>query len=54
MNKKLIIILLSLVTYMAMGQAFQPAMPLNTPPLLAGNFAELRPNHFHGGLDFKT
>lgn len=54
MNKKLIIILLSLVTCMAMGQSFQPIMPLNTPPLLAGNFAELRPNHFHGGLDFKT
>jgi murein DD-endopeptidase MepM/ murein hydrolase activator NlpD len=23
-------------------------------PYLAGNFGELRPNHFHGGLDFKT
>ena len=29
-------------------------MPLNTTPLLAGNFAELRPNHFHGGVDLKT
>lgn len=28
--------------------------PLNIPILLAGNFAECRPNHFHGGLDIKT
>lgn len=36
------------------AQSFQVAMPLNTKPLLAGNFAELRPNHFHGGIDLKT
>ena len=28
--------------------------PLKIPALLAGNFGELRPNHFHSGLDFKT
>lgn len=28
--------------------------PLDLPILLAGNFAECRPNHFHTGLDFKT
>ncbi|WP_321480916.1 M23 family metallopeptidase [uncultured Bacteroides sp.] len=28
--------------------------PLETPLTLSGNFGELRPNHFHGGLDFKT
>ncbi len=28
--------------------------PLNLPPSTAGSFAELRPNHFHSGLDFKT
>lgn len=28
--------------------------PLDTTLLLSGNFAELRPNHFHGGLDIKT
>ena len=36
------------------AQTFRPAMPLPTKPLLAGNFAELRPNHFHGGIDLKT
>lgn len=28
--------------------------PLNIPILLAGNFGECRPNHFHTGLDIKT
>lgn len=28
--------------------------PLKTPLLLSGNFAELRNNHFHSGVDFKT
>ncbi len=28
--------------------------PVGIPLLLAGNFGELRPNHFHSGLDIKT
>ncbi|MCI5055690.1 MAG: M23 family metallopeptidase, partial [Flavobacteriales bacterium] len=28
--------------------------PMDIPLLLSGNFAELRSNHFHGGLDIKT
>ncbi|MBX5438411.1 MAG: M23 family metallopeptidase [Thermoflavifilum sp.] len=28
--------------------------PLHIPLLLAGNYGELRPNHFHAGLDIKT
>lgn len=28
--------------------------PLDIPLVLAANFGELRPNHFHMGLDFKT
>jgi hypothetical protein len=28
--------------------------PFDFPTTLAGNFGELRNNHFHGGLDFKT
>jgi hypothetical protein len=31
---------------------FKP--PLDIPISLAGNFAELRPNHFHAGLDMRT
>lgn len=28
--------------------------PLDIPMQLAGNFGELRPNHFHAGFDFRT
>jgi len=28
--------------------------PLDIPLLLSGSFGELRSNHFHTGLDFKT
>ena len=28
--------------------------PLDLVPSTAGSFAELRPNHFHSGLDFRT
>lgn len=28
--------------------------PLDLSPIIAGNFGELRANHFHSGLDFKT
>ena len=28
--------------------------PLGIPLVLAANFGELRPNHFHMGVDFKT
>lgn len=28
--------------------------PLDLPPIIASNFGELRSNHFHSGLDFKT
>jgi hypothetical protein len=28
--------------------------PLDLPPATAGGFGELRPGHFHSGLDFKT
>lgn len=28
--------------------------PLDLPPIIAGNFGELRSNHFHSGLDLKT
>lgn len=31
-----------------------PRLPLDFEPFIAGNYGELRPNHFHAGLDFKT
>lgn len=38
------------------AQTAQPefGVPFDFPLLLSGNFGELRSNHFHGGLDFKT
>ncbi len=30
------------------------ASPVNIPPALSANFGELRSNHFHSGLDYKT
>ncbi len=30
------------------------AMPLRLPLSLSANFGELRPNHFHSGVDAKT
>ncbi|MDL2323305.1 M23 family metallopeptidase [Bacteroidales bacterium OttesenSCG-928-A17] len=29
-------------------------LPMDIPPYLSGNFGELRSNHFHSGIDFKT
>jgi hypothetical protein len=51
--------ILSIFTVLSFAQAdyypkdyFGP--PLDIPLLLSGNFAEIRSNHFHGGLDIKT
>ena len=38
----------------AQEQTPVPASPLNIPLYLSGNFGELRSNHFHSGIDFKT
>ena len=29
-------------------------IPVKLEPYLSGNFAELRPNQYHSGIDFKT
>ena len=41
---------------MAQGRVVEPVfgVPFDFPLYLSGNFGELRSNHFHGGLDFKT
>lgn len=36
------------------GDTFVLSLPFDFPPLLSGNFGELRANHFHAGIDFKT
>lgn len=54
--------LLVLTGFHSFAQSYSPGIypkgyfikPLNIPASLAGNFGELRPNHYHMGLDFKT
>lgn len=50
--------LLFLAAIFSFGQTQYPKdyfrSPLDIPLKLAGNFGELRSNHFHSGLDFKT
>ncbi|MBE6282955.1 MAG: M23 family metallopeptidase [Mediterranea massiliensis] len=58
MLRSLLITLLLLVGTASYAQ--QPAkdahfeLPFDFPIYFSGNFGELRSNHFHGGLDFKT
>lgn len=57
MQKFLQIILLGLIAFQIHGQNansgfFSP--PVKIPMFLAGDFGELRPNHFHAGIDIKT
>jgi peptidase M23-like protein len=54
-NHRLIsyLISLSLISQFCFGQTF--IHPLKgEKPQLTGNYGEVRPNHFHAGLDFKT
>lgn len=46
--------LLVTLTLSAQEQMPRYHSPLPIPLILAGNFGELRPNHFHMGVDFKT
>jgi hypothetical protein len=59
--KQILKILLFLVSgFQAWSQPPEPIdklyfdAPLRIPFFLSGNFAELRPNHFHAGIDIKT
>lgn len=33
---------------------FKPSSPLGIPLEVAGSFSEIRTNHFHSGIDFRT
>src|SRR3954469_20380264 len=36
------------------GQQKAYAWPIDSPFVITGNYGEIRPNHFHAGLDFST
>lgn len=51
--KKIITLILSLFTITLIAQITYRS-PLDIPLVLSANFGELRPNHFHSGIDLKT
>ena len=54
LNHLVTLLLLLLFPLLASAQEVFFRAPFDFPLYLSGNFAELRSNHFHGGLDFKT
>lgn len=54
--RRFLLAFLSLITVAASAQDSLPKFgsPLEIPLILSGNFAELRKNHFHTGIDIKT
>jgi len=54
MKKFLIVASILFTSSHIWGQNFLPSNPLEIPTVLSGTFAELRGNHFHGGIDIKT
>ena len=54
LNRSLIIGLLLTTSVLSAQSTFAPSPPLAIPLVLSGTFAELRGNHFHGGIDIKT
>lgn len=62
--KQTLILLCTLFSMVGFSQPYQEkqidfenmelAPPMNIPLILAGNFGEMRSNHFHTGLDIKT
>jgi murein DD-endopeptidase MepM/ murein hydrolase activator NlpD len=61
-NSYLALSLLTLLCTFTIGQEVTLAQypqnyfirPLDLPPIISGNFGEIRTNHFHSGLDLKT
>lgn len=49
-----IIFIFIIKSFTAYGQQPQYDSPLKIPLRLAGNFCEVRPDHFHSGIDIKT
>lgn len=54
LNRSLILGLLLTTPFLQAQSSFAPSAPLDIPLVLSGTFAELRGNHFHGGIDIKT
>ena len=53
MKNKLLFILF-FVCVISYAQETNYSWPIDSPRVITGNYGELRPNHFHSGLDFST
>lgn len=54
-NKALLIYFLCFFSCMAFSQTASGFIwPIDSPRVITGNYGELRPNHFHAGIDFST
>ena len=49
-----LLLLFLLFPFFSVAQETLFRVPFDFPLYLSGSFAELRSNHFHGGVDFKT
>src|SRR6056297_3309456 len=55
MRSFILVLLINIIPIYIIGQQKTGFIsPLDIPLVLSGNFGELRSNHFHSGLDFKT
>lgn len=53
MKNKFIFFLFFLVTH-SFAQEVDYHWPIDSPRVITGNYGEMRPNHFHSGIDFST
>ncbi len=55
-HKAFIILITFLFSFQLIGQYrnFNFAYPMDRSVIVTGNYGEIRPNHFHAGLDFST
>lgn len=54
LNAVLLVLSFPLISHSQSSNGYDFHPPLKIPLVLSSNFGELRPNHFHMGLDFKT
>lgn len=52
--KKIYILIVTYIIVIGLVAQNQYRSPLDIPIVLSANFGELRPNHFHSGIDLKT
>ncbi|HAX93538.1 MAG TPA: hypothetical protein DCY25_06270, partial [Bacteroidales bacterium] len=53
-NKNIYFLLFVFLSLKISAQSESFSYPVKIPVFLSANFCELRPNHFHGGIDIKT